>query len=152
MITLKTTVWHARLFLWSFEIWDGFMGSGSNVRMTGRTNLCHFMRTIFIAMPLVFLLHAAFMAFVLYVIGVFPVTYFGALNYGASIVVVGTLVGLYFGLCWLAQLKRSKFPAKQRPSKPPKEPRDSGFVFLIWEWIVAQHQRVCPIIKIGDTP
>ncbi len=153
MLHLHKSQWHVRLFFWALENWDAFSGCTSDARMTGRTNVCHFIRTIFVAAPLAFASHAVFAAAVLYVVVYFPVTRFGAVNYVSTLVIFGATVGTVFLIRWLVGL----IPRRKPRAKPDKQPSEfgkkfSGFVDILIEWAVAQKRRVCSLIEISEGP
>lgn len=159
---LDRNCWYVRLFFWSLEIVDEFT-DGNRVYDAEKegTNLCPFMRTILICMPLIFLLHAVVIAAAVYALTALPIRLFGGWAYvwaiiGIACVLLMILV-IKFTLKALAKRALSRQDSQQqeeekeepeRPSRVAVEKETSGpsFSAVLREYIVAIHKKVCPMI------
>lgn len=150
LINLNKTGLMIQTFELCLRLWDSFADTGSDYWMTGRTNVCHFVRTIVVAGPLALLASLGLWSFIVYVAAVYPVLRFGFVTYGTVIGGVGSAVLFIMGIVWLIRLVDRFLPAKTpKPPKPRKERRNfiSEAANIFWAWIVAAKQRVCPLVE-----
>lgn len=154
-IQLSHDQWHVRLFFWSLGVWDDFLGGNdvAHVESTGRTDLCHYLRVIFLWMPLVFILHAATLGFVLYVFVYYQITRFGFDGWGMMFGVIFTAVGLIVLIKFVYnQLEERKYRSKRREYLSDRQsvrPSRVGLVTLTIKMIAAKKERICPLIQIA---
>jgi len=139
---LDTRTWYVRWFFWSVGILEEFTGAyrAWEITKTG-TNLCYFVRVLLFSTPLVLLLHVALYAWILALVTIVPMAFFGATLYG--IILLGELGGgvLLWGLFKL--LKKNVTPISLPPLTTP------SFIRVLWEALCAAKKRVCPLITFG---
>ena len=140
MIKLNHNQWHVRVFLWCLTTRDNFLGIYSNARSSGQTNLCHYIRVIFVTTPIVLILQIAFLGWVSYVLVAWPIASFGVMPwlYTVGAIVLAGIVGSLIVMA-ISELRT------HRRVKPEKSP---GATALLWRFLVAQKQKVCPLIEI----
>lgn len=130
------------------HLWDAFAETGSDYWSSGRTNICHFVRTVIVAGPLALLATIWLYGFMIYVGIVYPVLRFGGTIYTITIGSAVAIILLAVGITHLIRLLERNKPA--RAPKPKKE-RKPGFVneaaTVFWTWLISAKQRVCPLIE-----
>lgn len=156
MIKLTTKSWHVRLFYWSERMWKMFADSWNETNSPS-TDLCTYIRTMFVLMPLALCINAVFWAAVGYVALYFPFRTFGAQNIGMA---AAGLVVLFFG-AWLLLFVATHLwrgvrdlagdVVESLPKKRPAAKTAEPSIFnLFWRYIVDAHNKVCVIVKIGE--
>lgn len=143
MIEVNKAQWHARLFIWSVDLWGNFKNNPNEIdRFRHGTNICHYIRTIFVAVPVVFLSMGLFAWWAVYVLILSPVGVLGwqvyLMGLAALIVISGLSVfshWLYQGFTWKPKLRRKRMI--------------SAFDLGV-EFIVAQKRRICPLVVIEE--
>ncbi len=141
--------WYSKLFFASTEIVDAFVHRGYYAwRFEKGTDICHFMRTIFVYAPAVLLLHLLVALEILAATIVVPLCYLGVGGYSIAILYTGILAGI---MCGLYKLTSSvvagigslgnKIEEKRRSRQGP------SFWKLTGEWLYAQKRKVCPLIN-----
>ncbi len=147
MIELNNAQWHTRLFLWSVDVWGHFKGNPNEIeRFRHGTNVCHYIRTIFVAAPFAFASVGLFIWWAVYVLIISPVGDLGWLNYFGGLAVFSAVAGLSMYCRWFYR----GYKQGRRPRRPKPEHGRLVSVFdLIYEFILAQKRKVCPLITIG---
>lgn len=152
---LNPNRWHVKFYFWCLDIWDAFLETHTDRH---RSNLCQYIRTIFVWMPLVFVMNIGFLLYVLYTLFYFPVTSFGVMGTVVGYLVIGFIVGslLLYSFVkekWAERRRERRLVAEQTTSTTPsnavaeQEEKGPGFIEVIWLYLVATKQKVCPTIE-----
>lgn len=153
--------WYVRWFFWSLTVWDEFKDHGdSSWRYRNGTNLCHFLRVMLVWCPLVLLLNVAVYGAGVAALTALPIYFWGGTGYayvvGALAIVVGVIISLNALSRRLKEWERRHPPAPkpEKKKEPPKvavpaAPTGPGFWQVVWQYIVASKQKVCPIITFN---
>jgi len=156
--------WHAKLYFWCLSIWARFKSGDHSERyywrFSQKTNLCLYIRSIVIWMPLVVLLH---LLLLVYAIGVLSIPLFtfgwGYIYFLASIVIA--TAGIYLWVRYLHEKPKSELDYqklyKEREEKERKRERKMAlkankppsFTEVLIEWIKAKKSAICPIIDFS---
>ena len=150
MIELNETTWAGRIYAFAIGIWDAFTMGDNDAR---HTNLCTYIRTVFIWLPLVIVTHVAFVLWVGYVLVYFPITTFGY-GYGTFWLWIAGIVAA-FGLIYLL-LKQSRHAtaaissAGKAVSNTTAWKETETFFGLIWRRVRDAHDRVCTPITFRE--
>jgi hypothetical protein len=97
--------WHARLFFQCLGIWFKFK-TGDNyipLRLREGTNICFYVRTIVVWMPMVLLAHILVAAGSVYVLVIYPFNTFGHIfftNIALVIIAVACFIAFVAGFIW----------------------------------------------------
>ena len=155
---IDKNTWHAKLFFWSMRAWRKFK-FGQNwdkevlVKdlLKGGTNLCEYIRVMFLWMPLVLLLHIVFYGTILAAFLVVPIALFGVGSYlKATGSIVGTvivgIIALFTFVFIIDQLSRRLSPRIRKI----KRGEFSGFPRVLSEWAKAKKEKVCPFVEFVD--
>lgn len=155
-IKLSESSFEAKLYRFARRTWNNFWLQPEWYN-TERTDLCQFIRTIVVLMPLALISNALFIAGVIWLIWV-PVQVLGIwtllkvlifLGAFATIILAGA--GALWGIAVTAEYFKSKSRVKTKTalSYQPK-PRSPSISSLIWKWVKARKQGICPQMQIGD--
>jgi hypothetical protein len=158
-MNLYANQWHVRLYFWFLDLWDAFLETNSDRE---QTNLCQYIRMLFIWGPGIILTQLGLVAFGVYVLIWYPVTRFGWGWYGWGIGAIAVIVGLVFAWSVVRDAVqerryRARYAPKPHTPRPRREPepeveakeeRGPGLVAIIFAWMVAQKQKICPLISI----
>lgn len=159
MQQLDITLWHVRLYFWCLAVWDAFRDSGSNYE---ETNLCHYIRTIFVSAPLALACQLGILAYAIYALIWYPVTRFGWAWYGRGLLSIGILATVIWTYRfvkswrkerqWRASLSRATplrrvLDVEERVLDVEELEYKPGLLKLIFKWLVAQKRKVCPLIS-----
>jgi len=154
---LNITKWYVRLFFWSLRIWNKFWSDYSDTYgYEEKTNLCHFVKVIFVLTPLVLMLHAVLYLGAVFVLVVLPMHYFG---WGRYFSAMGVLLGCVLSLVLVVLAIRAfdKTKRDQEKTRPPRpyaskerRPREPGILQIISAWLAARKKQICPIINFYE--
>jgi hypothetical protein len=155
-VELNPNLWHVKLYFWSLDVWDAFQETHTDRH---RSNLCQYIRTILVLMPVALVVNICFWLYLLYVLIYYPVTRFGVVGTGTCYLVVALMTGV----SWLrSRMKekrakrrhdeRSTYPQATRVSSSDttddeQGDRGPGFIEMVCVYLVAMKQKVCPIIE-----
>jgi hypothetical protein len=144
LVNLNRSLWHVRLFFWSLAIWDTFKSPEISdlSRFEKGTNLCHFMRVIFVWMPLVLSLHLLLLLFTVYVLLIYPLQHFNPFFYVKT---AGTIIGvtaLALAVVLAVMLIKDFYHKKRDQAL-----RRRGFLSVIVAFFVAKKRKICPTIQ-----
>jgi len=155
---LNKSKWYVRWYFWSLGICEEFRDHHGLIYQAENrgTNLCAFMRVIFIYAPLILLFHAIVYVAALATITVLPIKLFGLKWYGVGVGAVAGLILLVLLVVnlvmwlldkwWLARVN-----AQGQEAKPTNTDAASpGFVHVLWQWVVAKKQKLCPLITFVE--
>lgn len=155
MLNLSSDKWHIKVFKWCYQVSVACWRKNPEFWMDDykRTNLCQYIRTIFVAAPLALLLNLAFWLWVGFVFLYWPILHMGFGSYAIGIaVLIGGLAAavgvIYCGVESITYV--SKFCTRRqvaRRNAPPKEP---GMLSLVWQYVRDRHNQFCVNIKIED--
>lgn len=159
-MTLNERLWYVRLFFWCLSIQDEFTEGNAEYRVRRHgTNLCHFLRVILVYTPIIFLLHLVLYGGAVAAITYVPMSLMGLGWYFAVAIAIACLVGIIYAIKWYRRWQLNR-PAKtqsraeaqpvQAAAATPK-PTSPSFGSLVWQFIVAQKRRVCPLINFSRT-
>ena len=155
--------WRTRLFFWALGICDEFRGYDTAYRYEAHTNLCHFMRVIVVWMPFVLFLHVLLVAAAVGAVTVWPIRLFGWTTWLGILAGIAFVVGVVIAVKKASEYQRHRrwerpavprtvpAPAPAAAIQEEAEPESPSTWELIWAWIVAQKQKVCPIISFTET-
>ena len=153
---LNPNQWHVKFYFWCLDVWDAFQESHTN---RNRSNLCQYIRTIFVWMPLALVANIGFWLYTFYVLIYFPLTHFGVVGSGkgyGTIALICGAISLYFYL--KAKLKERREEQQLAADLAAgvsssgsrhfeEEEKSPGFIEVIWLYLVAMKQKVCPTIE-----
>lgn len=155
MLNLSSNKWHVRLFKWCYQISVACWRKNPEFWMDDykRTNLCQFIRTIFVSAPLALLLNLAFWLWVGFIFLYWPISHlgFGSYAIGIGLIVgglaaaLGVIFGAIEGTTYVVKLNSRR--RERLRNAPKKEP---GMLSLIWQYICDRHNQFCVTIKIED--
>ncbi len=157
----NTNQWHVKLYFWCLGVSDAFLNTYTDKH---RSNLCHYIRTIFVWMPLALTVNIAFWLYVFYVLIYFPLTNFGVVNAGKVYGIVGFVTFVCIGSARLFSFVANKLAERRRERRQAalaewwdgttssgaaaeKEEKGPGFIEVIWLYLVSMKQKVCPTIE-----
>ena len=162
-MVIHTDQWHFRLYLWSRQLLLQFRGRRElfdelRVRHFG-VNLCPYMRTLVVWMPIVVMLHLAVFGWIAYVYVVMPLRLFGAMAVGIILAktIAAMIAGVVFGSILIGLVKLYSlfmdWRADYRAAHPAAEaahPQRFGFFKLLGAYLRAAHDKVCPHIEVKE--
>jgi len=153
-MNLDTKQWYVRWFFWSLGIWDEFCETYEthDVELNG-TNLCFFVRTIVLYVPLVIITQAFTFVLCLLAFVVFPIMMFGSRHYAYGIGTILTIVTILVGGTFLYGYVQDKKDAKRNwfdRARRTSSASGPSFGKVLWSWVVAQKQKVCPMITFSN--
>jgi hypothetical protein len=145
MIHVDPESLHGRWFKFCAACWASFTdGRGPD---TYRTNLCTFFWTSVGAPLFVFGAHLMTLAIVVWCTLGYGITRLTFLGFLIEVGIVAAffvfIYGMSKGIEYLCHRKEDK------KWEPPKEKHD-GFFTLLFKYVVAAKQRVCPLMKLED--
>lgn len=164
--------WYVTWFFVSLAVLDKFRGRTSwdsdLDRYRNGTNLCHFIRVILLWTPLVYGFHILVYGTAIAILTYWPIRLFGFNGYVATIIGIVTFVivvvavafvlqGLVNAVAFIRdkQDERAEERARQEsdsdedvPAPQPARVRQGpSFGEVLWNYLVAVKQKVCPIIN-----
>ena len=154
-IELNRNQWYVRWFFWSLGIWGAFKDEHECYRVEARgTNLCHFVRVTVFCAPPVLLLHACVYLTALAALTAVPILLFGLTSYVAFVV---ALVAIISAVWVIKKYPVRKVGTEESSSTARTEPAPEvdhatatptapGFFSILWKYIVAGKQMICPTI------
>lgn len=147
---LDKNSWHTRLYFWSLEVWDQFSDGYTD---RSRSNLCHYLRTIFVWMPLAICSNILVYALAFCAFDYFPLTRFGVWGTAQGYFWVAAILGGFLLFRFLKDIydTRAMEAEARRPSKLTEDDEPPGFIRLCWEGLVAAKQKTCPPISFRDS-
>src|SRR3989344_4308399 len=156
-MTLNEGLWYVRLFFWSASICDEFTEGGMEWRARQRgTNLCQFLLVILVYMPAIILLHIMLYGSALAAITAVPIYLVGMVWYFAVAGAIALIIGIVCAIKWYRrmQLRRAlrnevRIESESAPVATPQPATNPSFGSIVWQWLVAQKQRVCPVINFS---
>ncbi len=159
MIVLRKEDWKARAFFWALDIVDEFTMREGSSRHCEATNLCYFVRVITVYLPLILALHVALVGAAVYVALVSPWALFGGIVWTVVWSLVATVI-VYVKWAhprisdW--RFNRSLGRGKKLSDEgneidaSEKLARGPSLWSLMWTWMCAMKQRVCPMIQFRE--
>ena len=140
-----------KLFFWALGICEKFTGSHLECKYHSQTNLCHFVRVVFVYAPIILLLQILFWAGAITCLIVVPTQLFGFIGFLKStglillLITLSTIVPLLIFVLvpegykkagnWFHDIKYGK----NAPT----------FWTIMSEWVKAKKQKICPIIRFS---
>ena len=165
-MNLNKNQWHVKFYFWCADVFDAYFESYSNRQ---RSNLCSYVRTIFVWMPMIIALQLTFYAFAFYVLFYFPATHFGGTVtgkfYGVVIAAVAAVLLVAKAKEWLDNEWQRRLheqmmtttdksvTQKVQPTEAeqtPKKEGGPGFIEVVWTYLVASKRKICPIIEFSN--
>ncbi len=157
---LNPNHWHVKFYFWCLDVWDAFLDTHTK-RHT--SNLCQYIRTIFVWMPLALVVNVGFWLYVFYALLYFPLTHFGVVGTAAGYLAIGLFIGAIWAFTWLYSFTEDRLDDRRyerhRAARraaiialggvTEQEERGPGFIEVIWLYLVAMKRRVCPMITFG---
>jgi hypothetical protein len=149
---LNRNQWFVRWYFWSLSVVGAFTDNDkSYLTMSGGTNLCSFMRVTLVWAPLVLLCNLVFYVLVLSVLTIAPIVFFGLGIYVSIVIALAIVIAAIVGY-----RRYQHYLDEQRMLHPePKAgqveqeavaPKPPGFFAVVWSYIVAAKQKICPMI------
>ena len=146
---LNLNQWHVKLYFWCLDVWDSFQ---ENYTTRDRANLCQYIRTIFVWMPLTLAAHIGFVLFTFYVLLYYPGTHFGAVGTISGYFTVALIIGafiLYFKVEDKLKERRLKKEEQASADVVEKEEKAPGFIEIVWLYLVTTKKKFCPTIEFS---
>lgn len=139
--------WHARLFFLCLNIWLKFKTGSSNIpsRLREGTNICFYIRSIVVWMPLVFLTHILVAAGSVYVLVIHPLKTFGYVYFTNTALLIVALAGLIvfmIGLVWCIVTISNK--AEELTKREVRDGLTARGVVM--EWFEAKSSKICKFV------
>ena len=140
-----------KLFFWALGICEKFTDRSLEYKFRNQTNLCHFVRTVFVYTPIILLLQLLFWVGAVTCLIVVPAYMFGFAGFLkttglvlAGIVLVILLLFLIFLIGegysrtrnWISDFKHGR---KRAPTP----------LSITVDWVKAKKQKICPIIRFS---
>jgi hypothetical protein len=148
-----------RLFFWALGICEAFIDHELAYKYKRRgTNLCHYIRAIFLYVPLILFGQLLFWATAVAVLLIIPVYWFSFAGWAKFLGIVALCIAIFFGvvfLCmwlsdkvkeWQQELEEAK-REKLYASSPEPQPDSPTVWQMVKEWVFAQKKKICPLIK-----
>lgn len=147
-MTLSRERWIVRLFFFSVRILDTFTEGDREWRIgQNGTTLCFFFQATFIWAPLVLLLHLVVYGAILAALVLAPIFFFGLGTFVAILGGLATLASLIFTAGAVRRLLKQWKRGTARPTRKDMGPSSVG---IVWSWLAAQKQKVCPMISFNS--
>lgn len=162
-LLIEKKSWHARLFFWSLRVWlrfkygDGWKYDKQLHRHSRSTNLCFYVRTMAVWMPLVLALHLALVVWILYVAFVLPAHLFSIVStaklYELFVISLAGSWAIFWSVNWFwdnklePKIEQRRQTAKVRKRAKALESKTglSASEVLV-EWVKARKRDICPFI------
>ncbi len=144
---------HVRFYFWCLDVWDAFCDDWTP---RSRSNLCQYLRTMFVLMPLAIFWHVALVCFGVFVLLLYPIATLGWVGTFALYVLTAMCIGAYISGSYLREkMKEAKREREVTSSTDdevsvtpiPTEDKGPGFLEVVWLYLVAQKQKFCPTIE-----
>lgn len=162
---LNPNSWYVRLFFWSVGIWGAFLDKEyryvpDDLRERG-TNLCFFVRVMVVYMPLVLLLHAAFVVAAVVSLTALPIYLFGSIAYGWTLAAIAAVIVAILGVKRMLGLRallraieqeraqrEKRFVEQEREERSvvTEAPKGPSFFEVLWAYLVAGKKKICPSV------
>lgn len=149
-MNISKTSWHYKLFrlnyilkasLFNKSYDDWYWQDFSNRPV----NLCHYMRTILVWLPLKLLTYVGFYAILLWLIFEFGVKTYG----GGFLLMLMAIAGLaVIGGAFFVFFLLEGFLKKQAQKVREEKEDHKKFTSLLFEWYRAAKEKVCPIMEV----
>ena len=136
MIITKESYWY-RVFTWCLKLCSKFLDKDLVWKYRNGSNLCHFMRVIFIYSPLILLSQLLTVFITLGILLYVPIIWFGALSWFGLIFLITAGTVLIVAFCYLMDKNAERIKYWYRE-------KEKG---LMITWIKAKKQKICPLIK-----
>lgn len=130
-----------RLYLWSLGLCEEFSGHNKDA-LREKTNLCHFVRTIVVYMPLIILSELCVWCAVLFATIIQPIRLWGFGGYSGTLVIIALTVGAIYGVIRFASY------LEDLPPRPRRTRSKSQTRLVLEAYVHAKKQRICPLISI----
>jgi hypothetical protein len=156
ILELSKDDWKVRLFNQCQLICDNFTDSNKHGFLITNTNLCYFIRVIFIYAPTIILLNLALYALSIYILIVVPIQYFGEIPYiytTGSILILISLLYLVNRMIANAPVEHETEVEEEKESEQevkPKEDKEPSWRELLKVYLKAKKEKICPTIQITD--
>lgn len=165
---LSEDKWHTRLYVWTriqlhylghHEEWDRRDNEINHVRQLAQhTNLCQYIRTLVVYLPLMVLGLAGWALWMVYATVLFPLQYIGVGHWIGDLLYIAMVAGLLggaiagqvqFGLLTLPfrTVKMVAVYAYEQCSAG-KADGTPGLCTLALQWVADRHDHICRIIEI----
>lgn len=162
-MNLSNSNWSVRLFFWSLNIineFTNFYYDTPTIKHKG-TNLCFFMRSIIVYLPLIFIAHLICLLLIANTLIIYPIHLMGVNNFEKLLVdifigiVITLIIYIIFilisnSLDMLPTIPKLHWPKvlKRKPKQPIN--RGPSFSYLFIMWVVNQKKKICPIISFTN--
>lgn len=161
MMILDKNSWHARLYSWTAWNWLRFRGYDPDLRRhadrfenLSNTNLCQYIRTLFIQLPLLILLHGLLAVAVGYALFWHPIALFGSYSWlsviGISLCVAAAAIAV-IGLIYLGFVSSDKVKSAIETYIDKLANTPPGIIRLTIQWFKDRHDNICSIIQLRST-
>ena len=153
MLNLNPKSWHTRLYLWTQMSWDRLMFRYTDVRDHDRTNLCTYIRSLVVKLPLLLALYAGAASYFIYVCFIYPMGAVGGTSYMefifyASVAVIAIAASIY-GFARLGQGFAKAMQYKENVKREIEAGvRSPGIWTLFKRWTKDKHDRICTTMRI----
>lgn len=158
-LQLSRNKWYTKVFFAGMEICAKFTRKTYLINWYNhRDNLCHFIRTIVVYIPLIILAHLATIGAMLGALVILPIRFWGVGNLAEfarfGLLGIGTVIGSFFLIAYVYEnwhIIREWFGIKKK--QIPKEPKIKEPSFLkIWGHYLKEKKdnNLCALIEFKD--
>lgn len=146
ILELDRDSWHVRLYHWSERVRDSFISTNS--QPVRRTNLCMYLRTLFVWMPLALLAQVWLVGLVFYTFIYFPLANFGLFSMVRAYVIVVLIIGSILAYYRYKKYRKEQAAMRSEPALPAAN-RGPGLLTVVMVYLRAAKQKICPFIEFS---
>jgi hypothetical protein len=141
--------WHVRLYLWADPIVAKFFDTHSHTEQsdTIHTNLCPYMRTLLLWLPLTLAVNLLTVAAVITTGVILPMRIFGWGGYLGTLVTIALIVLVFLGFS-VARDKYARWSRSREMHRHHHIDPTPGFSAALGEYAHKVHEGICPRITI----
>lgn len=143
MLNIREKTWHAKLFRFTINLISKFAGKEYlKWKFEGSTNICHYIRTLVVYLPLLLLAHIVPVIYLIYVVFFYSIQTFGIVNIIATLaVIVLSSLAVCIAMLGLFKLFEMTEIFEYKISRP------DSFWNVSKEFIVANKTKFCSKIS-----
>ena len=147
--------WFVRWFFWSLGIYDAFLNTDRTWRIEQYgANLCFYVRTMLIWAPFVLILHTIVYGAAIIALTAVPIHYFGGSGYAWIVSAVVLVIGIRLLRNYMIEREESQRSVRRQTRREEipavaEAPRGPSFFDILWEWLVAQKKKICPMVTFA---
>lgn len=149
MLEIHYRSWAAKVYDFSLEVWAAFRDRSPS---SFTPNLCFYIRTVFVSAPVVLVLHAGLLVFIVYTIAIYPIQNFGMgyAKFWMWLVVGAAPVAGIAAIFALSKRLNFLLVAGSEAVKGTAAWKEARTVVtLVRRYLREAHDRICTPIKFG---